>query len=151
MRYDLTSLEIFVAVAETANLTRAAEQQHLAVSAISKRITELEELAGSALLQRHPRGVSLTPAGPASVSPPSDTPVIVQIGAFSSERIADQEWSKAAAVAPGAMVGKGKRVVPVSKDGAMLYRTSITGFDSREQAEALCARLKSAGGTCFVR
>jgi DNA-binding transcriptional LysR family regulator len=63
MRYDLTSLEIFVAVAETANLTRAAEQQHLAVSAISKRITELEDLAGSTLLLRHPRGVSLTPAG----------------------------------------------------------------------------------------
>ncbi|MEJ8851308.1 LysR family transcriptional regulator [Variovorax rhizosphaerae] len=63
MRYDLTSLEIFVAVAETANLTRAAEQQHLAVSAISKRITELEGLAGAPLLQRHARGVSLTPAG----------------------------------------------------------------------------------------
>ncbi|SRR5258706_15872673 len=63
MRYDLTSLEIFVAVADTANLTRAAEQQHLAVSAISKRITELEEVAGASLLLRHARGVSLTPAG----------------------------------------------------------------------------------------
>jgi DNA-binding transcriptional LysR family regulator len=63
MRYDLTSLEIFVAVADTGNLTRAAAQQHLALSAISKRITELEELAGSTLLKRLPRGVSLTPAG----------------------------------------------------------------------------------------
>jgi DNA-binding transcriptional LysR family regulator len=63
MRYDLTSLEIFAAVADAANLTRASEQQHLAVSAVSKRITELEELAGSPLLLRHARGVSLTPAG----------------------------------------------------------------------------------------
>jgi DNA-binding transcriptional LysR family regulator len=63
MRYDLTSLEIFVAVAEAANLTRAAEQQHLAVSAISKRITELEDVAGTSLLLRHARGVSLTAAG----------------------------------------------------------------------------------------
>jgi len=63
MRYDLTSLELFVAVAEEANLTRAAERQHLAVSAVSKRITELEELAGAPLLLRLPRGVSLTPAG----------------------------------------------------------------------------------------
>jgi len=63
VRYDLTSLEVFVAVAETANLTRAAELQHLAVSAISKRIAELEEVTGTALLQRHARGVSLTPAG----------------------------------------------------------------------------------------
>jgi DNA-binding transcriptional LysR family regulator len=63
MRYDLTSLELFVAVAEEANLTRAAGRQHLAVSAVSKRITELEELAEAPLLVRLPRGVSLTPAG----------------------------------------------------------------------------------------
>ena len=63
MRYDLTTLEIFVAVAEEANLTRAANRVHLAVSAVSKRITELEELAGATLLERLPRGVALTPAG----------------------------------------------------------------------------------------
>jgi DNA-binding transcriptional LysR family regulator len=63
VRYDLTSLEVFVAVAESANLTRAAELQHLAVSAVSKRIGELEEAAGVPLLQRHARGVSLTAAG----------------------------------------------------------------------------------------
>lgn len=63
MRYDLTTLEIFVAVAEEANLTRAAERVHLAVSAVSKRISELEELAEAPLLERLPRGVALTPAG----------------------------------------------------------------------------------------
>jgi DNA-binding transcriptional LysR family regulator len=63
MRHDLVSLKIFVAVAECGNLTRAAEREHLAVSAISKRIGELEALAGTPLLQRYHRGVSLTPAG----------------------------------------------------------------------------------------
>lgn len=63
MRYDLTSLQLFVAVAEEANLTHAANRQHLAVSAVSKRIAELEGLAGAQLLHRHARGVSLTPAG----------------------------------------------------------------------------------------
>jgi DNA-binding transcriptional LysR family regulator len=63
MRYDLVSLKIFVAVAECGNLTRAAEREHLAVSAISKRIGELEELVRTPLLQRFPRGVGLTPAG----------------------------------------------------------------------------------------
>ena len=76
---------------------------------------------------------------------------VVQIGAFSSEALADKEWSKAAAVAPGAMAGKGKRVVAVNKDGATLYRTAITGFASRDQAQALCARLQAAGASCFVR
>ncbi|MFT3955788.1 MAG: LysR substrate-binding domain-containing protein [Piscinibacter sp.] len=63
MRYDLTSLKLFVAVAECGNLTRAAEREHLAVSAISKRIAELEDIVRTPLLQRQPRGVTLTPAG----------------------------------------------------------------------------------------
>ena len=75
---------------------------------------------------------------------------IVQIGAFSSRALADKGWSAAAAAAPGAMAGKGEQVVEVAKEGKTLYRTSITGFTSRDQAQALCDRLKSAGGTCIV-
>lgn len=63
MRHDLVTLKLFVAVAECGNLTRAAEREHLAVSAISKRVAELESLVGTELLQRFPRGVALTPAG----------------------------------------------------------------------------------------
>ncbi|WP_119157850.1 LysR family transcriptional regulator [Caldimonas tepidiphila] len=63
MRHDLTSLDVFVTVAECGNLTRAAERKHLAVSAVSKRIGELEALARTPLLVRQPRGVMLTPAG----------------------------------------------------------------------------------------
>jgi len=59
MRYDLVSLKLFIAVAECANVARAAEREHLAVSAVSKRISELESLAGTPLLQRYPRGVAL--------------------------------------------------------------------------------------------
>lgn len=63
MRHNFTTLKLFIAVAECGNLTRAAEREHLAVSAVSKRISELEELIRTPLLQRHARGVSLTPAG----------------------------------------------------------------------------------------
>lgn len=63
MRHDLVKLKLFVTVAECGNLTRAAEREHLAVSAISKRMAELEALVGTQLLQRFPRGVALTPAG----------------------------------------------------------------------------------------
>ncbi|MCZ4061073.1 LysR substrate-binding domain-containing protein [Pantoea sp. LMR881] len=63
MRYDLVSLSIFVAVAEEQNLTRAAHRKHTAVSAVSKRIAELEQQAGTQLMLRLPRGVELTPAG----------------------------------------------------------------------------------------
>ena len=78
--------------------------------------------------------------------------VSVQIGAFSSEALADKGWNGAAEAAPGDMAGKGKRVVPVTKaDSTVLYRTAITGFASREEASALCAKLSAAGKTCFVR
>jgi hypothetical protein len=49
------------------------------------------------------------------------------------------------------MVGKGKTVVPVTRNGATLYRTFVTGFASREAAQALCSRLLAAGKTCIVR
>lgn len=63
MRYDLVSLSLFVAVAEEQNLTRAARRKHLAVSAVSKRIAELEQQIGTPLMLRLPRGIELTPAG----------------------------------------------------------------------------------------
>lgn len=63
MRYDLTSLDIFITVAEERNLTRVGRMKHLAVSAISKRVSELESQVGAPLLVRNARGVDLTPAG----------------------------------------------------------------------------------------
>jgi len=79
-------------------------------------------------------------------------PAVVQIGAFSSKDLADAGWNDAAGVAPGVMAGKGKRIVPLTKaDGSTLYRTSITGFGSRDEAVALCAKLKAAGQACLVK
>lgn len=90
-----------------------------------------------------------TAAASASAKP---GPAVVQIGAFSSEALADAGWNDAAGVAPGVMAGKSKKVASVTKaDGTILYRTSIAGFASREDAKALCEKLKAAGKTCFVR
>src|SRR5262245_49109611 len=60
---DLTSLRYFIAVCEAGNITRAAEGEHVVASAISKRLTQLEEELGVPLLQRQRRGVTPTPAG----------------------------------------------------------------------------------------
>jgi cell division septation protein DedD len=75
----------------------------------------------------------------------------VQIGAFSSTSLAEKGWNAAAAVAPGAMAGKGKTVEKIAKDGATLYRTTITGFATRDEAKALCGKLQAAGKNCFVK
>ena len=75
----------------------------------------------------------------------------VQIGAFSSQALADKGWSDAAAIAPGPAAGKGKSVEKVEKDGHTLFRTQVTGFTSRADASAFCAKLKAAGKACFVK
>ncbi|MGE0099816.1 MAG: LysR family transcriptional regulator [Hydrogenophaga sp.] len=60
---DLTSLQLFVAVCELGSIGRAAEREFIAASAVSKRLSDLEAALGTTLLQRHARGVRLTPAG----------------------------------------------------------------------------------------
>ena len=65
MRPDLASLVLFVRVAETRSITRAAEACHIALAAASRRIAQLEDQFGVQLLFRTAKGVELTPAGTA--------------------------------------------------------------------------------------
>lgn len=95
-----------------------------------------------------PKPVATTPAVPAKAVGGA---AMVQIGAFSSQALADKGWSDAAGVAPGLAAGKGKKVETVDKDGKTLFRTSVTGFASRDAATAFCDRLKAAGKSCFVK
>jgi DNA-binding transcriptional LysR family regulator len=64
-RLDLVSLALFGFVARSGSISRGAELAHLAVGAASKRISDLEAAVGAPLLERHSRGVTLTPAGQA--------------------------------------------------------------------------------------
>jgi cell division protein FtsN len=73
---------------------------------------------------------------------------VVQIGAFSSKDQADQGLADAARIAGG---GKGRSIEAIQKGGATLYRTQVTGFDSRASAVTYCDKLKAAGKTCFVK
>jgi DNA-binding transcriptional LysR family regulator len=60
---NLTTLRMFLSVYTLGNLSKAAEQEHIAPSAISKRLQDLETEVGSPLFYRHARGVTPTPAG----------------------------------------------------------------------------------------
>jgi len=62
-RPPLHALQAFVAIARTRNLTRAATQLNLTVSALSHQMRALEERMNQRLLLRGPRGVTLTPQG----------------------------------------------------------------------------------------
>lgn len=60
---DLSTLTTFIAAVEEKSLSKAAEREDRVVSAVSKRITELEKSLNRVLLYRHNRGVEPTPAG----------------------------------------------------------------------------------------
>ena len=62
-RFDFLTLKLFVTIAEEGRLSAASEREHLALAAVSKRISDLESLIETELLYRRARGVELTPAG----------------------------------------------------------------------------------------
>ncbi|CAN7644684.1 LysR substrate-binding domain-containing protein [Mesorhizobium sp. LjNodule214] len=60
---DSDLLRTFVAVAETGNFTKAAEQAGRTQSAVSMQMKKLESMVGDSLFERGSRGVSLTRRG----------------------------------------------------------------------------------------
>jgi DNA-binding transcriptional LysR family regulator len=64
---ELRQLEYFVAVAEEANFTRAAERVHISQSGVSAQIRQLERDLGATLIDRSGRTATLTTAGAAAL------------------------------------------------------------------------------------
>jgi hypothetical protein len=75
----------------------------------------------------------------------------VQIGAFSSSALAEQGWNDVARLRPAKMAGKGKKVLPLDRDGKTLYRTFITGFASHDEAVSFCTDLVRLKQHCIVK
>ncbi|TKW79351.1 MAG: LysR family transcriptional regulator [Bradyrhizobium icense] len=60
---ELTDLLTFSAVARTGGITRAAEELNTVQSNVTQRVKALEAEIGTALFERHSRGMTLTGAG----------------------------------------------------------------------------------------
>lgn len=63
MRFDLVTLNLVLAIADTRSITRGAERESLALAAASKRLSDLEARLGVTLFERRARGVEPTEAG----------------------------------------------------------------------------------------
>lgn len=63
MAYDLQSFELFRSVALAGSIAAAATRHGMSASAVSKRVSDLENALGASLITRHRRGIELTPAG----------------------------------------------------------------------------------------
>jgi DNA-binding transcriptional LysR family regulator len=62
-RIDPLNLQLFLAVVREGSIKRAADAEHIAQSALSRRIADFEHALGVTLLTRSPMGVQLTEAG----------------------------------------------------------------------------------------
>src|SRR5215475_8662354 len=62
-RIDPVTLRLFVAVLDTGAIATAASRENIAPSAVSKRLSDLEDNLGARLLQRSNRGIEPTAAG----------------------------------------------------------------------------------------
>ena len=67
MRFDLITLNLVLAIADTRSITAGALREHLALAAASKRLSDLETRFGVPLFERRARGVEPTEAGRALV------------------------------------------------------------------------------------
>ena len=124
-------------------------------SPAAKPAPTIESLATAATQKPVAKPVQVAAATPAAAAPkPVATatgPAAVQIGALSSPALADKAWAEATRLAPGLAAGKGKKVEAIDKNGVTLYRTSVTGFASREAAKAFCEAISASGKSCFVK
>lgn len=62
-RIDPQTLHLFVAVMDTGTIAAAAEREHIVASAVSKRLSDLEDSLKTKLLKRSNRGIEPTAAG----------------------------------------------------------------------------------------
>lgn len=60
---EIRVLNYFLATAQELNMTRAAEKLLVSQPALSRQIADLEDELGVKLFERHPRQLTLTPAG----------------------------------------------------------------------------------------
>jgi DNA-binding transcriptional LysR family regulator len=65
IRTDPITLQLFISAIEEQSIAKAAEKNNIAVSAVSRRISDLELLMKVDLIHRNSKGVTPTPAGEA--------------------------------------------------------------------------------------
>lgn len=63
--FDPVSLRVFIAICEERSLKSAADRENLTTSAVSKRLSYVEDQLGAALMHRGKGGIQLTAAGEA--------------------------------------------------------------------------------------
>jgi outer membrane biosynthesis protein TonB len=127
-----------------------------AAAAKSAPKDEVGALLDKAAAAKKPAPVASAPktaaSAPAKLEPTAGHgAAVVQFGAFSSATLASSEWTKLAAAYPTDMSGKGKLVESVEVNGKTLFRGAVSGFATKADAVAFCAKMKADSKACIVR
>ena len=109
---ELRHLTVFVAVAEEASFTRAADRLHLVQSAVSASVRGLERELGAALFDRTTRRVGLTDAGDALL--PEARQVLAAVNA-AREAVDQVSGGLRGTLRLGTMQGQAMRAVSVPR------------------------------------
>jgi DNA-binding transcriptional LysR family regulator len=88
MMLQTRHIRYFIAVAEELNFHRAAERVHISQPALWRQIRDLEHTVGVKLLDRMPRGISLTPAGEAFLEECGDLLARIESACMRARRVA---------------------------------------------------------------
>lgn len=75
---------------------------------------------------------------------------VVQLGAYSNAAVAESAWNNKLS-RNRLLTGFNAVTARITLNNATYYRLSVSGFATRASANQLCARVKAAGGQCFVR
>ena len=74
---------------------------------------------------------------------------VVQLGAFENASVSRDAWKRMSA--RYSLSGYDPANSAAKVGGASYVRLSVGGFTNRVEANGVCARIRNAGGTCFVR
>lgn len=143
---ELRHLRYFVAVAETGNLSRAAQKLFIAQPPLSLQIRQLEEELGTPLFTRHPKGVRLTAAGESLL--PEVRQLLAHAGGL-AERLRGEGNGEGGAITLGYVPSASATVLPGLVRALRRAHPKVTiglrELISEEQIEALVSGHIDAG------
>jgi DNA-binding transcriptional LysR family regulator len=137
---ELRHLRYFVAVAEELNFRRAAERVYVAQGAFSEQVRKLERELGVRLLDRTPRGASLTDAGAALLPEARRVLHQVEVARLAARNARDHAGSRLrigymAAALPGSVPRAVQRLAATMP----LLETSLEAGSAQRLIEAIRA------------
>ena len=140
----------------------AVEQARAFAAAVTAPLVEASYVAPKPAARKivakpglSPRAASLSdarlPVRRAALGRPSgNSRSVVQLGAYASRGFVSVAWTKLAAKYP-ALRGYSPSTARFESSRGTVYRLSVSGFDSGNHAQRMCAALKTKGAACFVR